>query len=96
MTGQPAPNRPAAQFPLSLARKLRQALANHQSGNVDKAGRLYSEVLQQRPEEFAALHGLGLIEYQRGDFPKALRLIAAALRSNGNSAEACSNFGLVF
>jgi hypothetical protein len=37
--------------------------------------------------EFDALHMLGLIEYQRGDFPKALRLIAAALRSNGNSAD---------
>ncbi len=39
---------------------------------------------------------LGLIEYQRGDFAKALRLIAAALRSNGNSADAWSNLGLVF
>ncbi len=96
MTAQPAPTRIPAQLPLSLARKLRQAFAAHQAGNIDKAGRLYSEVLQQRPDEFDALHMLGLIEYQRGDLPKALRLIGAALRSNGNSADAWSNLGLVF
>ena len=96
MTGQPAPKRISAHTPLSVTHKLRQALAAHQAGDIDRAGRLYSQVLQQRPEEFGALHGLGLIEYQRGDLPKALRLIAAALRSNGNSADAWSNLGLVF
>jgi tetratricopeptide (TPR) repeat protein len=94
MTG-PAPNRIPAQLPLSLARKLRQALVALQTGDIDTAGRLYSEVLQHRPGEFDALHMLGVIEYQRGDFSKALRLIAAALRSNGNSADGWSNLGLV-
>lgn len=94
MTG-PAPNRIPAQLPLSLARKLRQALVALQTGNIDTAGRLYSEVLQHRPDEFEALHMLGVIEYQRGDFAKALRLIATALRSNGDSAGAWSNLGLV-
>ena len=96
MTGHPAPNPIPAPRRLSLARKLRQAFAAQQAGNINTAGRLCSEVLQQRPDEFDALHMLGLIEYQRGDFPKALRLIAAALRSNGNSADAWSNLGLVF
>ncbi len=96
MTGHPASNRLPPPLPLSMARKMRQAFAAHQAGNIDKAGLLCSEVLQQRPDEFDALHMLGLIEYQRGDFPKALRLIAAALRSNGNSADAWSNLGLVF
>ena len=87
MTG-PAPNRIPAQLPLSLARKLRQALVALQTGNIDTAGRLYSEVLRHRPDEFEALHMLGVIEYQRGDFAKALRLIATALRSNGDLAGA--------
>ncbi len=96
MTGHPAPNRTPAQLEPDLARKLCQALAAHQAGNIDKAGRLYSEVLQQQPDEFDALHMLGVLEYQVGNFPKALRLIAAALRTYGNSADAWSNLGLVF
>jgi len=96
MAGHSALNSIPAQLPLSVARKLRQAFAAQQAGDINKAGRLCSEVLQQRPAEFDALHMLGLIEYQRGDFPKALRLIAAALRSNSSSADAWSNLGLVF
>jgi SAM-dependent methyltransferase len=96
MTGNAAPNRISAPLPPGLARVLRQAFVAHQTGNIDKAGRLCADVLQRQPDQFEALHMLGLIEYQRGDFPKALRLIAAALRSNGNSADAWSNLGLVF
>jgi tetratricopeptide (TPR) repeat protein len=82
--------------PASVMRKLREALAAQQSGRFDKAERLYSEVLKQRPQEFDALHLLGLLKYQRGNFSEALRLIGAALRSHGDSADAWSNLGLVF
>jgi tetratricopeptide (TPR) repeat protein len=83
------------QAPPSLTRKLREANAAHRAGHADKAERLYSEVLRHRPNEFDALHLLGLLKYQRGRFPEALRLISAALKSNGRSADAWSNLGLV-
>jgi tetratricopeptide (TPR) repeat protein len=53
-------------------------------------------VLRQRPNEFDALHMLGLIEYQRGRLPESLKLIGAAVKSNPNSADAWSNLGLAF
>jgi tetratricopeptide (TPR) repeat protein len=84
MTGHASPNWTPAQLQPDLARKLSEARAAHQAGNIDTAGRLYSEILQHRPDEFDALHMLGILEYQLGNFPKALRLMAAALRTNGN------------
>jgi tetratricopeptide (TPR) repeat protein len=96
MTAHIAANRGAVRSHSKLAHRLRQAFAAHQAGDIDEAGQIYAEVLQQRPDNFDALHMLGLLEYQRGDFPKALRLIAAALRSNGNSADAWLHLGLVF
>ena len=77
------------------ARKLCEAVTAHQAGNVDTAGRLYAEILQNRPDEFDALNNLGVLECQLGNLPKALGLFAAALRSNGNSADAWSNLGFV-
>jgi tetratricopeptide (TPR) repeat protein len=79
----------------SVARKLREAYAAHQAGHADKAERLYSEVLRHRPNEFDALHLLGLLNYQRGRLPEALRLIGAALECNGRSVDAWSNLGMV-
>ncbi|MGB6798704.1 MAG: hypothetical protein WBE48_19610, partial [Xanthobacteraceae bacterium] len=38
-------------------------------------------MLRQRPNEFDALHMLGLIEYQRGRLPESLKLIGAAVKS---------------
>lgn len=90
------PGRSENQAPASVMRKLREALAAQQAGQLDKAERLYNEVLRPRPQEFDALHLLGLLKYQRGQFAEALRLIGAALASHGQSADAWSNLGLVF
>jgi len=79
----------------SIVRKLREAYAAHQAGHGDKAERLCAEVLRHRPDEFNALHLLGLINYQRGHLAEALRFMAAALRSNGRSVDTWSNMGLV-
>ncbi len=86
---------PAAPRP-DVTRKLKAAFASQQSGDFAKAERLYRAVLRQCPDEFDALHLLGLIEYQRGRYPEALQLVSTALRSNGVSADAWSNLGLIF
>jgi tetratricopeptide (TPR) repeat protein len=96
MTRRSIANHTAGQPSPSLARKLREAYAAHQAGHADKAERLYSEVLRHRPNEFDALHLLGLLNYQRGRLPEALRLIGAALECNGRSVDAWSNLGMVF
>jgi tetratricopeptide (TPR) repeat protein len=77
-----------------LVRKLHDAVAAQRAGHVETAAKLYVAVLRERPDEFNALHMLGLIEYQRGRLAEAVRLITAALRSEPNSADAWSNLGL--
>jgi tetratricopeptide (TPR) repeat protein len=88
-------NNLAAQSQPDLARLLRQAFTAHQDGELVLAERLYAEVLQYCPDEFDALHMLGLLRYQRGHLTDALRLIGAALERNGEWADAWSNLGLV-
>ena len=77
-----------------LVRKLHDAVAAQRAGHIETAAKLYVAVLRERPDEFNALHMLGLIEYQRGRLAEAVRLITAALQSDPNSADAWSNLGL--
>jgi tetratricopeptide (TPR) repeat protein len=79
-----------------LARKVHEAFAAQCAGQTETAIELYTEVLRKRPNEFDALHMLGLLEYQRGRLREALKLIGAAVKSNANSADAWSNLGLAF
>jgi tetratricopeptide (TPR) repeat protein len=51
-------------------------------------------VLGTDKKQFEALHLLGLIEFQRGKFEEAHRLIRQALRANPRSAKAHSNLAL--
>jgi tetratricopeptide (TPR) repeat protein len=72
---------------------LRQAVALHDRGELKEARRLLKHVLRKRPDQFGAVHLLGLIEAQRGNPEKAERLLFDALRANPNSAEAHANLG---
>src|SRR4029077_7757878 len=75
---------------------LRRALRAHEHGEFDKAERLYAAVLRTLPNNFDALHGLGLINYQRGRLDAALALIQAARQAALDRADGFSSLGLVF
>jgi tetratricopeptide (TPR) repeat protein len=79
----------------NVSRLLRQAFKRHQKGQFSGAARLYAAVLAHQPNNFDALHLLGLLNYQQGHLGEALRCIAAALRSNSRSIEGLANHGLV-
>ena len=68
MTGNPlhaGSRRPAA----DVVAALRQAIAAHQAGNFARAESLYSFVLSKDEKQFDALHMLGVLAGQLGDFP---------------------------
>jgi tetratricopeptide (TPR) repeat protein len=97
-------SRPALPYmpkkPASAARPdprwmLEQAFALHQQNRLGEAEPLYAAVLKQKPDDFDALHLLGLLNMDCGRLPEALRLIGAALRANARSADALANYGLV-
>ena len=72
----------------------RQAYGSFQQGDLDKAERLCAGILEYRPEDFDALHLLGMLNFQRRRMVEALRFLVAALRANPSSSDAMSNLGL--
>jgi len=78
----------------NLSRLQRQAQNSFQQGDLDTAERLCADILEHRPDDFEALHLLGMLHLQRRSMAEALRWLSAALRSNAGSCEAMSNLGL--
>ncbi len=81
--------------PSQAAQAIRQAAALHQQGLLDRAEAIYRDVLKVAPDNFDALHLLGVLRQQQGRSAEALKLIAAALKRNSASADALSNYGVV-
>ncbi len=73
---------------------LQLGFKSYSKGDIPAAERLYTRVLRQTPDDFNALHLLGIIRAEQKRFAEADRLIARALE-NGSSAEAFSNHGNV-
>jgi tetratricopeptide (TPR) repeat protein len=78
----------------NLSRLQRQARNSFQQGEFDKAERLCAGILEYRPDDFDALHLLGMLHFQRHRMVEALRFLARALKVNSSSADALSNLGL--
>jgi tetratricopeptide (TPR) repeat protein len=87
---------PLPVLPSNLARMLRRAQRAQESGELEKAERLYNALLQHQPQSFDALHGLGQIKYLRGNLPTALVLIQEALKVDRGRAAGFASLGLVF
>jgi tetratricopeptide (TPR) repeat protein len=75
---------------------LQEAVALHQQGRLAPAEKNYTRILKSYPDQFDALHLLGLLRLQTGKAGEAQRLITTALRINPASTDALANLGLVF
>jgi tetratricopeptide (TPR) repeat protein len=58
-----------------MREKLVQALACHQQGRLNEAQRLYTEILKVAPDNFDALHLLGVLLAQLGRLHEAQRRV---------------------
>ena len=74
---------------------LRQSWQFQQQGRVAEAEAGYRAVLALKPNQFDALHLLGLLHYSRGEHAEALRLVAAALKTRPDYPDALSNLGII-
>jgi protein O-GlcNAc transferase len=81
--------------PLNVPHALAQALELHRQGNLAGAEQLYAAVLAVRPDNFDALHLLGVIKLAQGQLGEALQLIAGAMRAKKPSPQILLNHGLV-
>lgn len=81
--------------PFNIAQTLQEALSLHQQGRLRDAEKLYARALKAAPDNFDALHLLGLIKAQSGHLGEAYRLMSAALKINPNMPDALINFANV-
>jgi len=90
-----AENLSASRLNSSIVNLVQQAVAQQQAGQLDSAAALYRQILLQTPQQFDALHMLGVIALQRGQFSEAETLIRSALEVNSQDAAAHYNLGMV-
>lgn len=62
------------------ADKLAQAIDLHARGELDAAAALYLQIILAEPQNFDALHMLGVYSFQTGDLASAHNLLTQALR----------------
>ena len=74
---------------------LQRAVADHQSGNLFAAEGGYKLVLAFNKNQPDALHFLGVLNGQRGNFDEASRLLRKAVRLNPKNATCAFNYGNV-
>jgi len=85
----------AQQPRFNLPQTMQEAVALHRQGKLREAEKLYTRVLKAAPEEFNALHLLGLIKAQSGQMGEAYRLMTAALKINGKAPDVLLNLANV-
>lgn len=74
---------------------LRDVQLHHQAGRLDEAERGYRLLLQRRPSNPDALHGLGLLLYRRGHLKEAVSRLAEACAVDTRNPVYCFNHGVV-
>ena len=79
--------------PSPVETALKQATVLHSGGRLNEAERLYREVLRLQPRNFDALHMLGVIGLQSGQYDQAFDLIGQALSLHPRHARALANMG---
>ena len=71
---------------------LQVAIEAHQRGDLDRAQPLYQSILRRDPKNATALHLLGVIATQRGNYAGALKLIGEAIAiAPGNAVFHCNH-----
>jgi tetratricopeptide (TPR) repeat protein len=79
--------------PPELVQRFAEAVSLHQQGRLAAAAARYQAVLADDPDNFAALHNLGIVRTRLGDPAAALGLIDRAIAREPASAEAQNSRG---
>ena len=78
---------------LTVQQALDLAIQHQTAGRLPEAESIYQQILQADPNQFAALHLLGVIAYQVGKHDTAVDLITKAVAIKPDLAEAHNNLG---
>ncbi len=80
---------------VNLDSLLRQAVDNHNSGNLQAAESLYREILRHKPSHPDANNLLGMVAFQAGQPEQAIPFIAKAIKKRPKVAEFHRNLGII-
>ncbi len=72
---------------------IQTALSHHRAGRLAEAERIYRQVLAADPRHAGALHLLGLVAFQSGNFDAAVKAISQAIRLDGGQPTFHANLG---
>ena len=75
---------------------IKTAVRYHQAGQFQQAESLYNQILQEDPGHADALHLLGVIARQRGEYDLAVELITKAIAKNSSVFIYHNNLGNAF
>jgi len=81
---------------VSVAEALETAVRSHRAGNLETADRLYRDILAREPERAEALHGLGALAYQRGDFDRAIEYIERSIALDSRNPVFYNTLGMAY
>jgi len=73
-----------------------QAIQHHEAGRLNKAEKLYKNILKANPSHVGALNLLGVVSYQSGRHAKAAQLLEKAVAINPSDAYAQFNLGNIY
>ena len=81
---------------MTLNNAIRKAIHYQQSGQLRKAEEVYRRILTVDPDHSTALHLLGVMARQKGNYDSAVVLTNAAIRSHPETAEYYTSLGWIF
>lgn len=79
---------------MGLEQALAEARGAHGAGHLDEAAAIYRQILNQLPNQPAALYLLGVIALQRDELAEAIRLIGLGVIGGPGNAEAWGHLGI--
>ena len=81
---------------MNLDDKIKLANSLNQQGEIDKAEKLYLEILNQSNKKYEALLSLGLINIKKKNFDSSIIFFKKAIKINKTDIRAYINIGNIF
>jgi protein O-GlcNAc transferase len=81
---------------MNINEKIHEALEHHRKGNLKQAEEIYNDILRIHPDHFYALHYLGVLCMQLGNFDLAIEHIKRAIEINPADPHAYYNLGIAY
>ena len=81
---------------MNFDKAMQLAIECLKTGDLDNAEKKYKEILAVHPDNFTALHFLGVTYYHRKEYELAVKYIKEALQIQPTYIEAYNNLGIIF